>query len=281
MIKYEKQRIKLEGVQNVRQPVGYIGTDGKRIKNNVIIRSGMLFSASADAKRELSEGYKVSDIIDFRTENEVKTMPEPDIDGARYHQLSVLNDLPATKEDFELYKKMLNINDLVYRYKTLYEQKIPLNLEQNYKTMVFSDDGKKGFKKFFEIILNKPEDSAILFHCTQGKDRTGVGTILLLSALGVDRETIIADYLLTNEAYGYLLERIHRELNAAKVRKEVFDYAMTLESVSESLIMPMLSEIDREYGSVQGYIRSELGLKEADFDRLIELYTEADRNEHN
>ena len=102
MLKYETQRIMLEGVQNARQLGGYIGTGGKRIKNNTILRTGMLFSASEAARSELSEKYRVSDIIDLRADNETKTMPEPEIKGARYHHLSVLNDLPVTEEDFKV-----------------------------------------------------------------------------------------------------------------------------------------------------------------------------------
>ncbi|MBQ3426204.1 MAG: tyrosine-protein phosphatase [Clostridia bacterium] len=274
MLKYETQRIILDGVQNARQLGGYIGADGKRIKNNTILRTGMLFSASEDARRELSERYKVSDIIDLRADNETKTMPEPEINGARYHHLSVLTDLPVTEEDFKLYKNLLQCDDVVYKYKTIYEQNIPLNMERNYRSMVFDDDGKKGYRIFFDIVLNKPEDASVLFHCTQGKDRTGMGAILLLSSLGVDRETVVSDYLLTNDAYGDLLNKIHSELEAANVGKEILDYAMMIESVNEGLITPVLDIMDNEYGSVQGYLKSELGLADADFKRLNELYLE-------
>ena len=274
MISYEKQRIILDGVQNARQLGGYIGTDGKKVKNNIILRTGTLFTATADARRELSERYNVGDVIDFRMAQEAETMPEPDIKGARYHHLSVLNNIPVSKKEFELYKKLLNINDVVYKYKLIYEQKVPVDMAENYKIMAFSDEGKAGYRKFSDILLNKPENTSVLFHCTQGKDRTGVAALLLLSALGVDRETIIADYLLTNTAYSYLLDKIRSELTAANVGKEVIDYAMMLEGVSESFIGAVLKIMDREYGSVKGYLKAELGLTDADIKRLEEMYLE-------
>ncbi|MBQ2664113.1 MAG: tyrosine-protein phosphatase [Clostridia bacterium] len=274
MVSYEKQKIILDGVSNARQLGGYRGTDGRRIKNNVLLRTGTLFAAPSDTLRKLSEVYRVSDIADLRMDQETATMPEPHIEGANYHHLSVLNNLPITKEDFELYKKLLKSDNLVLKYQTIYEQKIPIDMEQNYKTMVFSDEGKDGYKKFFEILLNKPENGAVLFHCTQGKDRTGTAAILILSALGVDRETIIADYMLTNKAYGFLLDGIRSELEAANVSKEVLDCALMLESVSEGLIVPMLEDMDREYGSVQGYLKEEFGLTESDMKQLNELYLE-------
>ena len=274
MISYEKQRIILDGVQNARQLGGYIGTDGKKVKNNIILRTGTLYTATADARRELSELYRVSDVIDFRMPQEAEAMPEPDIKGARYHHLSVLNNIPVSKKEFELYKKLLNINDIVYKYKFIYEQKVPVDMAENYKIMAFSDEGKAGYRKFFDILLNKPENASVLFHCTQGKDRTGVAALLLLSALGVERETIIADYLLTNKAYGYLLDKIRNELTAANAGKEVIDYAMMLEGVSESFIGAVLKIMDREYGSVKGYLKSELDLTNADIKRLEEMYLE-------
>ena len=274
IVSYEKQRINLDGVQNARQLGGYIGTDGKMVKNNIILRTGTLFTATADARRKLSERYRVSDVIDFRMAQEAEAMPEPDIKGARYHHLSVLNNIPVSKKEFELYKKLLNINDIVYKYKFIYEQKVPVDMAENYKIMAFSDEGKAGYRKFFDILLNKPENASVLFHCTQGKDRTGVAALLLLSALGADRETIISDYLLTNKAYGYLLDKIRNELTAANAGKEVIDYAMMLEGVSESFIGAVLKIMDREYGSVKGYLKSELDLTNADIKRLEEMYLE-------
>lgn len=274
MVSYEKQRINLDGVPNARQLGGYIGTDGKKVKNNVILRTGALFSATADARRELSERYRVSDIIDFRMDQETEAMPEPHIEGARYHHLSVLNNMPVSEDDFIQYREFLKTDDIVFKYKSIYAAEIPLDMEQNYKSMVFSGEGKAGYKKYFDILLAKPDDASVLFHCTQGKDRTGVAAILLLSALGVDRETITADYLLTNTAYASLLDKIRSELEAAKVGKEVIDYAFILEGVSESFIAPILEIMDREYGSVKGYLKAEIGLTDADIKRLEELYLE-------
>ena len=274
MVSYEKQRIILDGVSNARQLGGYMNADGKKIKNNVVLRTGTFFAAPEKTLRELSEKYKISDIVDLRMDQETVTMPEPNIEGARYHHLSVLNNLPVSKEDFELYKRLLKNNNVVEKYTLIYEQKIPFDMGQNYKTMAFSDEGKAGYKKYFEILLNKPEGSGVLFHCTQGKDRTGVAAMLLLSALGIDRKTIIDDYMLTNKAYGVLLDKIHTELEKANVAKEILDYALMLESVHESYVTPIFEIMDNEYGSVHGYLNKELGLASADFKRLNELYME-------
>ncbi|MBQ6256673.1 MAG: tyrosine-protein phosphatase, partial [Clostridia bacterium] len=49
---------------------------------------------------------------------------------------------------------------------------------------------KAGYSQFFQALLALPEDRALLFHCSQGKDRTGCGAMLILFALGVDEETV-------------------------------------------------------------------------------------------
>ena len=220
MLSYEKQKIILNGVSNARQLGGYTVSGGRKIKCNVILRTGALFGALPETLDELSQKYKVGDIIDFRMEQEKAAMPEPEIKGARYHHISVLNDIPITKENFDLYRQLLTVKDMPLRYKKMYDANIDISPSKVYEALAFGNDGVSGYKKFFDIALNKPEDSAILFHCTQGKDRTGMAAILLLSALGADRQTVTDDYLMTNEACKTLLDRIKNDLEKAEMPKK-------------------------------------------------------------
>ena len=274
MVSYEKQKIDLCGVSNARQLGGYTVADGKKIKNNVVLRTGALFGASPEALDELSQKYKVSDIIDFRMEQEKAAMPEPEIKGARYWHISVLNDIPVSKENFDVYRKLLTVKDMALKYKTMYDANIDVSPAKVYKALAFGNDGIRGYKKFFDILLNKPENAAVLFHCTQGKDRTGMAAILLLSALGLDRESVIADYMMTNEACRPLLDRIQSELQKAKLPKEVLDFAMFIESVDISFIEPVFDVMNKEFGSVNGYLQTAMGLTAGDIKRLKEIYLE-------
>ena len=274
MISYEKQKIQLDGVPNARQLGGYIVSGGKRIKNNVILRTGALFAASVEVCTELSEKYRVSDIIDFRMEQEVSVMPDPDIMGAKYHHISVLNDIPMTKEDFEIYKELIKCGDMVIKYKKLYGTGIDISPDKVYRSLVFSDMGKEGYRRFFDILLKKSENSAILFHCTQGKDRTGMAAALLLAALGADRQTITEDYMMTNTACGSMLDKIKLEMQNENVDKAVLDFALFLESVDKSFIEAIFDIMDKEYGSVVGYLEKELGLTADAIEDLRKLYLE-------
>jgi Protein tyrosine/serine phosphatase len=99
-----------------------------------------------------------------------------------------------------------------------------------------------------------------------------MAAILLLSALGADRETVIADYLMTNEACKSLLDRIRSELKKADMPKEVLDFAMFIESVDISFIEPIFETMDKEFGSINGYLQTAIGLTAEDINRLKEIY---------
>ena len=74
-----------------------------------------------------------------------------------------------------------------------------------YSSVLNDETARKGFAQFFQILLEQDADKAILWHCTGGKDRAGSASALLLSVLGVDRETVLDDFELTNE---FLADRI-------------------------------------------------------------------------
>ena len=130
-------------------------------------------------------------------------------------------------------------------------------------------EGKSGYAKIFEKLLALPEGKSLLFHCTQGKDRTGIAAMLILSALGVDEKIIMADYLLTNE---FNAERIAREREFVKTltddKDEAEDYLFVMDSVSEVYMRNALDYLKSKYGSVRNYIVQELGVTEEQITEL-------------
>ena len=117
-------------------------------------------------------------------------------------------------------------------------------------------------------------DGALLYHCTIGKDRVGVGTMLLLSALGVDRETIMEDYLLTT---------LYTEQNRRAVCQEAKAYTddpaaqfalEAFESARESYLRAAYQSIEQNYGSVDTYLLEMLGIGAEERKKLSDLYLE-------
>ena len=116
------------------------------------------------------------------------------------------------------------------------------------------------YKEFFRILTEKA-NTPLLFHCSAGKDRTGIAAALLLSALGVERDTIIEDYMLSAQhiqAKYDFITKDHPELKPlTTVRKEYLETAFRV--------------IDKEFGGIESYLINNL---EADIEKLRNLYTE-------
>ena len=120
-------------------------------------------------------------------------------------------------------------------------------------------------------------DGGVVYHCSAGKDRTGVATALVLSALGVPRETILADYELSNRYFNGLASAAGAESRKddpqmaafAKLPPEVLKVFM---GVDARYLQAVFDEIDAKYGSVDAYLDKELGVDAADIARLKALY---------
>ena len=143
-----------------------------------------------------------------------------------------------------------------------------------YPLIISSPQSIAGIKQVFDIVLNKPDDKAILYHCTQGKDRTGIISVLLLSALGFSKNMIIRDYLGYNHYHRFKRFWIFvgmtliffsvntaRSLNAALTTKRRY-------------IDAAYKEMDERYGGPIEYLKKAIGLKEEDFEKLKSLYLE-------
>ena len=83
-----------------------------------------------------------------------------------------------------------------------------------YPSLIRSEYSQLQYATFLRLIVESPEDGGVLWHCFQGKDRTGWGAAFLLSALGVDREAIIADFDLSNTAYRELVAVLNAQIEA-------------------------------------------------------------------
>jgi protein-tyrosine phosphatase len=102
-----------------------------------------------------------------------------------------------------------------------------------------------------------PEELPLLFHCTAGKDRTGWLAAIILTALGVDRDTVMADYLRTTE-----LNATGRDymITTISARVEEPEIILPLLEARPEYLEAAFAEADRRYGGMDGYLRDGLGL---------------------
>ncbi|MBQ8940658.1 MAG: tyrosine-protein phosphatase [Firmicutes bacterium] len=267
----------IEGITNARQLGGYVNKNGRVIKQNVIIRTGKPSDGTENDFKLLSEKYKVSDMVDFRTENETKTAPEPTIEGAKNHHipLNIAGDMSAlaTDEFMQAYAKASQSGDKGEILVLLAENKM-LPTPQMYRNYFLGDEAAAGYKEFFNILLNKPEDASVLFHCTQGKDRTGMGSALFLYALDFDDEVVMEDYLLTNEANKAVIEADIEAVKNYTDDAETIELAKMMDGVDAPCLQAVIDDMNEQYGSVKGYLKEKIGLTDDDFAKLEKLYLE-------
>ncbi|MGL4655842.1 MAG: tyrosine-protein phosphatase, partial [Sarcina sp.] len=116
---------------------------------------------------------------------------------------------------------------------------------------------------------------AILQHCTAGKDRTGLGSALLLLILGVDEDTIINDYMKSND-YRKEANKNILSLYEDKLPKEAMQIFRDILGVEKDFIEASLDEMKKKYGSYENYFLKEYGLDKEDMDRIRDNYLEED-----
>lgn len=269
----EITRIALEGLVNTRDLGDFETVDGKKIKPGRLIRSGQLFQATAEDIKKLVKEHHLKTIVDFRTETERRGRPDPVIDGVDYIVNPILREetMGITREKENEKKdglaemmKFISAADFdVVRY-----------MEGIYGSIVSDAYSMGQYKKFFEILLNQ-EDGATLWHCSAGKDRVGVGTALLLTALGVPRDVILKDYVKVND---YVKEKNDREIafllrnadDAQKARlRESIEGMFT---VREEYMLSVFDKLEELYGSVENCLETVIGLDAAKMTKLKDMY---------
>ena len=171
----------LEGVTNFRDLGGYATRDGRRVKHGLVFRSAALLHLTAADIAHLA-GLPLRTVADLRGTREIAVQPSPAIPGCENLPLIIQPRIGAS------------LRDLLTRQQATGEDMIAV-LAQAYASYV--TEHLPVYRRLFDLILDA-DRLPLVFHCTAGKDRTGVGAALLLSALGVADDDIIADYRATD-----------------------------------------------------------------------------------
>lgn len=168
---------------NFRDLGGYRTVDGKYIKWGKVFRSDDLHDLSSEDLHYLS-AIPIVSIVDFRSEEEISLQPD--------------KKPMSTKEIYKFSITPGNLMDVVRNNTDKISAGEIDSLMMDMNRLLVSDSScVSQYKRFFSLLQNDM-DVPLLFHCTAGKDRTGMGSALFLSALGVDEQTIVKDYLLSN-----------------------------------------------------------------------------------
>ena len=141
-------------------------------------------------------------------------------------------------------------------------------------SLICSEFSQLQYAAFLRLIIEAPEDGGILWHCAQGKDRTGWGAAFLMFALGVERETVIADFDVSNEAYRTIVDRLNADVLAQGGGEAEMAVIQAFMGVSTPNFISTLNLIDREFGGMTKYLQEILCLSHEDIQLLRKRYLE-------
>ena len=247
----------LDGGINFRDFGGNGVADGRRIKRGLLFRSGSLERLTENDCTFLA-GVPVRSVLDYRDADEVQAKPDILWSGADYHHV------PANPLSSEVNANLEKLTN-----ETLAAFDARAFMLELYRRLPF---GNAAYQRLAQLLSN-PGGGAIVQHCAVGKDRTGVGSALVLFALGADEATVLEDYLLTETTLAtfreQMLDQLSIKLNAAAL--EQFAYVL---SAREEFLMTALGCIRRQYGSTDRWLEAEYGLGAARREALQAFYLE-------
>ncbi|MFF2551327.1 tyrosine-protein phosphatase [Nocardia sp. NPDC058058] len=216
--------LNLQGVVNARDAGGYRTADGHTVRTGLVYRTGELTKAT-DSDLAVLASRNVKSVHDLRT-----TMEQ---------QLMGVDKVPAGATEYH--------NDIIGQAPPQVMMSTLMAGTDLYRAFITAPGANEGFADVLRDIANNP--GAVLFHCTAGKDRTGWTSAVLLTILGVDRDTVTYDYLLSNYYRGASDTDALNGVNAAALNS-AFDQA------------------NQSYGSFDNYVRDGLKLSDSDIAAL-------------
>jgi protein-tyrosine phosphatase len=244
-------RIHFTGAVNFRDIGGYDAGPGRRVRSGLVFRSDNLSGLTED-DLERFDALGIRTVVDFRVAIERNHKPNRFPAGSEIRVVD-LGFIPSGGVAMlqGIASGALDADDV-----------IALVVAQ-YRSFVI--DNREVYKRALATVL-EADNLPVLMHCTSGKDRTGFAIALVLAALGTSRETIVRDYVYSNE-HRHDISNLFSEATRPGVRD-------VLSSVRSEYIEAAFAQIDESYGSVDAYLTQALGIDDAMRAHLIETLTE-------
>lgn len=226
----------LESTRNTRELGGFVTKEGKRTKNNRFLRSDPLANLTAQDIAILKK-KELRLILDLRTELEQQKAPDTTIEGVVWKSYPLLDQI--------------NSNDKL-------SQTFPTSLASLYTQLL--DHSQKVFYSILEQCIQ--QQGCIVFHCTAGKDRTGVLAMLLLDLVGVSKEDILADYAATDTYLKPFIEQQLQFFQSIQVQVPCHILEADPKNMEETI-----NHLYQVYNGANGYL-IELGFRQEEIEEL-------------
>lgn len=252
--------INIKKVNNFRAVGNIQNTEGRSLKEGMFYRSAHLHKLKKKSFNDL-EKLGIKEIIDLRNSKEILDKPDNLPNGITYKKYSAFEDEGDQLSQARklVLKGKVNASDADKRMVDFYREYVTENPET--------------IKTIINEILESKEP--ILYHCTAGKDRTGIITALILTILKFDKETIYNEFLLSNNFRKGLVEKrmsLAHNLHFLYPKMDL-QVLEKLSWVEKRYLDAAFGEINKKYGSTDAYIQQVLGISEAKREEYIQKFT--------
>lgn len=249
--------------RNFRELGNYQTMSGKKIKTHKLLRTGNLADLSP-FDLDFLHDYGVKYVIDFRSKEEVKKQPDRLPKAAEYSFDPVFSEdlTNSSKSITDLSAQSKNNSDFGFNHMLL-----------AYEDMILSNSAQHAYRNFFaKLMINDKDGNALLFHCTAGKDRTGLGALLVLTTLGVPLKTIKTDYLLTNTVTKNFIDSMVEHAQKKGKNKNTLQSIRDIQSVHPEYFNHVIKFMNDNYGSINNYLHDVIHLSNSDIIDLRRIY---------
>ncbi|MDR6923496.1 tyrosine-protein phosphatase [Chryseobacterium sp. 2987] len=250
----------IKKVVNFRTTGNIKNTEGRTLKQGLLYRSGHLHKLKKNSFEQLKK-LGIKDVIDLRNSKEIAQKPDHLPDEIIYKNYSAFEDEGDQLDQAKklVLKGKVNGSDADKRMMDFYKEYVTENPEI--------------IRKIITEIMES--DQPVLYHCTAGKDRTGIVSALILTILKFDKQTIYNEYLLSNN---YRKSLVRKRLDLAytlhflypKMDIQVLE---KLSWVEKRYLDSAFDQINKKYGSTDVYIKEVLGISEDKRKKYIEKFT--------
>lgn len=253
-------------LKNVRDLGGIRTADGRTIMFGRLIRGGHLNHMNKKDAEGLRQKLGVSRIIDLRSPSELEEKPDMIPAGVEYRHFPSL-----TNEQNPSINKHNRRTELGRIMKS--EGGAIKYLSDIYRLLISQELAKKSHRRLLLDLL-ETKAGAVYWHCTQGKDRTGVAAAVILMALGVGREDILKDYL--NEKRGLKIKNgiLTTLVGIVLFNRKAKSSLSVLMNAKRPCMEAALDELEKEYGTPENYLKQGVGMTDEELSKLREMYLE-------
>ena len=257
MAEYQRV-IQLAGARNFRDLGGYVNQYGQTVSWGKIYRAADLSLLTQSDRDKLSR-LQIKHDVDLRSTSEQERNPDRLWSGAKLTKNPIYPEQGNTPALFGMpsiwWRKVHHIPEAANGF------------AQIYQNVILNKHAKQAFATTFKILL---QNEPTVFHCSAGKDRTGMTAALILLALEVPEETIIADYLLTNQLFDF--EGSDQNVDESAIEQMVS--SMNLQTGEAEVMKTVLDTINIGYGGIEKYWVKALGLKLEQLEKFREMFLE-------